>query len=133
MRFQITTGDEKKEYDSFKKAAEDLNIELRTIYRFLQNDIGGGKFQRRSDKKIFWIERTDQISMPLLKIDGVDYFTIPQVLKTFGLREKNFMSQMVKNHFAFVDSNNLPHKVDWVSEFFLDLLGVVRARRLNDT
>ena len=79
MKFQITSEGVKKEYESFSEAAKDLNIEPRTIHRFLKNDIGGGKFQRRSDKKVFWIESMDKNETPIIKIDGEDFSFIPQI------------------------------------------------------
>ena len=55
MRFQITTEDGKiTEYDSFKKAGEDLGLEPRTFHRFLNRGAGGGIFTRRKDKKNFF-------------------------------------------------------------------------------
>ena len=132
MKFQITSEGVKKEYESFSEAAKDLNIEPRTIHRFLKNDIGGGNFQRRSDKKVFWIERIDQASEPIITIDGEDFFSLPQILKTFSIRQKKFVSQMAKNHFGFLDSEGLPHKVDWIHETLADIFKSVRFRKNNE-
>ena len=132
MRFQITSDDETKEYDSFKEAAKDLNIESRTIHRFLNNGIGGGKFQRRSDKKVFWIESMDKNETPIIKIDGEDFSFIPQILKKFKLRQKNFVSQMAKNHFGFVDSGGLLHKVDWIHDILLNIIKSSKNRKATN-
>ena len=108
-----------------------MGIETRIIYRLFTNDIGGGKFQRRKDKKLFFIERIDQTCEPKIKIDGQEFFTISQGLKKFNLRKKKFISQMVKNHFGFLDSEKNPHKVDWMHETLLNLFQAKKIKRFN--
>ena len=132
MRFQVTSDGIKKEYETFLEAAKDLGVETRVIHRFLKNNIGGGKFQRRKDKKIFFIERIDKICQPLIKIDGQEFFNIPQVLEKYNLRQKNFISQMAKNHFGFLDSEKNPHHVDWVNETLADVFKTSKFKKDNE-
>ena len=132
MEFQITTDGKITKYNYFKDAAKDLDITSKTIHRFLNNSVGGGKFQRRSDKKVFFIERTTQLLETIITIDGEDFYSIPQILKTFGLRQKNFLSQMAKNHFGFIDSKGNLHKINWVHEILLDVFKKSKLRRINE-
>ena len=116
MRFQITNGDETKEYRSFLEAGKDLGVQTKIIQSIVLNNIGGGKFQGRKDNKILFIEKIEknQDANPIAKIDGKEYFTAPEILREFNLRQKNFASQVKKNNFGFLDGNNNPHRIDWI-------------------
>ena len=94
MRFQITTEDGKiTEYDSFSQCGKEMGLKSRTLYRFLHNEAGGGKFTRRSDGKVFWIEGIGKDKLiPLMKIDGEDFFFLFQAfLKDLVWEKQNFL------------------------------------------
>ena len=119
MRFQITEDGKTTKYDLFKKAQEDTGIKTCILYRFLKYHPNGGKYIRRSDKKVFLIERVDEEKInTLIKIDGEEYFNFPEILAKFGLRETKFINQLKKNYFGFLDSQGVPHKVDWLANIF---------------
>ena len=129
MRFQITEDGKTTKYDLFAKAQENTGIKTCIIYSFLKHHPKGGKYIRRSDKKVFYIERVDEEKInPLIQIDGEEYFNFPEILAKFGLRETNFINHLKKNHFSFFDSKGFPHKVDWIADIFLDVVKMTRAR-----
>ena len=134
MRFQITTEEGKtKEYDSFKEAAKDLELETRTLYRFLRNNVGGGKFTRRKDQKVVWIEEVGESKLsPMIKIDGETFFSIPKVLRKFGLNHTKFLNQLKKNHFGFLDSEGNPHRIDWMAEVLSDVIDYLKSKKIDN-
>ena len=56
MRFQITEDGKTTKYDLFSKAQENTGIKTCIIYRFLKYHPNGGKYVRRSDKKVFLLK-----------------------------------------------------------------------------
>ena len=133
MRFQITEDGKTTKYDLFSKAQENTGIKTCIIYRFLKYHPNGGKYVRRSDKKVFFIERVDEEKVfPLIRIDGEEFFSLSKVLDKFGLRETKFFNQLKKNHFGFLDLKGFPHKVDWLEDIFLDILNLENAKPGSD-
>ena len=134
MRFQITTEDGKvTEYDSFSQCGKEMGLKPRTLYRFLHNEAGGGKFTRRSDGKVFWIEGVGKDKLiPLMKIDGEDFFSVTSILKRFGLGETKFFNQLKKNPFGFIDAAGKPHKVDSMLKIISDVLEIEKIKSPNE-
>ena len=129
MRFQITEDGKTTKYDLFSKAQENTRIKTCIIYRFLKYHPNGGKYVRRSDKKVFLLKELMRKNFfPLIRIDGEDFFTFPEILDKFGLRSTKFVNQLKKNHFGFLDSKGVPHRVDWMADIFSDLLDMKKAK-----
>ena len=129
MRFQITEDGKTTKYDLFKKAQEDTGIKTCILYRFLKYHPNGGKYIRRSDQKVFLIDRVagEKVN-PLIQIDGEEFFFLPEILAKFGLRQTKFINQLKKIILVFFDSKGFPHKVDWIADIFLDVIEMKRAR-----
>ena len=133
MKFKIITDDGKEtEYDSFSQCGKEMNLDSKTLFRFLRNNIHGGKFTRRSDGKIFWIEQLDVNIGPQIIIDGETFYSIPKVLRKFGLNSTKFLNQLKKNHYGFLDANKIPHKIDWMSDCLSYLIQYRKTKNTDE-
>ena len=108
MKFSIQEeGKEKQIFFTFKKASEQTGLPSKTILRVLKS--GNFKYERRADKKVFWIQEEEE--SPFIQIDGEDFFTAEEIQERFGLSRTVFFKQLCKKTTHFLDSQEKSHEV----------------------
>ena len=114
MKFSIESDGEKKEYFfSFREAAQKTGLPKATILRVVKS--GRGSFTRRSDKKVFRIEKEND--GPFIQIDGVDFSDDEEIEKAFGWSREIFYRRLLrKGGKYFEDRDGEIHKVTWKSD-----------------
>ena len=127
MKFSIQEeGKEKQIFFTFKEANEQTGLPSKTILRVLKS--GNIKYERRVDKKVFWIQEEEESSF--IQIDGKDFFSAEEIQERFGLSRTVFLNQLCKKKTHFLDSQEKSHEVTWASprlEKFLNLMRVKAA------
>ena len=122
MKFSIQEeGHDKQIFFTFKEASAQTGLPSKVILRVLQS--GQVKYERRADKKVFWIRGEE--TEPFIQIDGEDFFTAEQIQERFGLSRTVFFNQLRKKRTHFLDSQEKSHEVTWKSprlEHFLSNL-----------
>ena len=122
MKFSIQEEEKEKQiFFTFKEASEKTGLPSKTILQLLQS--GNKKYERRADKKVFWIQEEE--TEPFIQLDGEDFFTAEEIQERFGLSRTVFFNQLCKKKTHFLDSMEKSHEVTWKSprlEQFLDRL-----------
>ena len=112
MKFSIQEeGQDKQIFFTFKEASAQTGLPSKVILRVLQS--GQIKYERRADKKVFWIREEE--TEPFIQIDGEDFFTAEQIQERFGLSRTVFFNQLSKKKTHFLDSQEKSHEVTWAS------------------
>ena len=112
MKFSIQEEDQEKQiFFTFKEASAQTGLPSKVILRVLQS--GQIKYERRADKKVFWIREEEEF--PFIQIDGEDFFTAEQIQERFGLSRTVFFNQLSKKKTHFLDSQEKSHEVTWAS------------------
>ena len=112
MKFSIQEeGHDKQIFFTFKEASAQTGLPSKVILRVLQS--GQIKYERRADKKVFWIREEEEF--PFIQIDGEDFFTAEQIQERFGLSRTVFFNQLSKKKTHFLDSQEKSHEVTWAS------------------
>ena len=112
MKFSIQEeGQEKQIFFTFKEASAATGLPSKVILRILQS--GQIKYERRADKKVFWIREEDET--PFIQIDHEDFFTAEEIQERFGLSRTVFFNQLCKKKTHFLDSQEKSHEVTWAS------------------
>ena len=112
MKFSIQEEDQEKQiFFTFKEASAQTGLPSKVILRVLQS--GQIKYERRADKKVFWIRGEEE--SPFIQIDGEDFFTAEQIQERFGLSRTVFFNQLCKKKTHFLDSQEKSHEVTWKS------------------
>ena len=115
MKFSIQEeGKEKQIFFKFKEASEQTGLPSKTIMRVLKS--GHIKYERRVDKKVFWIQEEDE--SPFIQIDGEDFSSAEAIQERFGLSRTVFFNQLFKKKLIFwIHRRNrmksLGHLPDW--------------------
>ena len=113
MKFSIQEeGQDKQIFFTFKEASAQTGLPSKVILRVLQS--GQIKYERRVDKKVFWIREEEEF--PFIQIDGEDFFTAEQIQERFGLSRTVFFNQLSKKKTHFLDSQEKSHEVTWKSQ-----------------
>ena len=98
MKFSIQEeGKEKQIFSTFKEANEQTGLPSKTILRVLKS--GHIKYERRVDKKVFWIQEEEESSF--IQIDGKDFFSAEEIQERFGLSRTVFFNQLCKKKNSF--------------------------------
>ena len=113
MKFSIQEeGQDKQIFFTFKEASAQTGLPSKVILRVLQS--GQIKYERRADKKVFWIREEE--TEPFIQIDGEDFFTAEQIQERFGLSRTVFFNQLRKKKTNFLDSQEKSHEITWKSQ-----------------
>ena len=92
MKFSIQEeGQDKQIFFTFKEASAQTGLPSKVILRVLQS--GQIKYERRADKKVFWI-REEETEFPFIQIDGEDFFTAEQIQETIWVIPHSFLQSI---------------------------------------
>ena len=129
MKFSIQEeGKEKQIFFTFKEASEQTGLPSKTILRVLKS--GNFKYERRADKKVFWIQEEEE--SPFIQIDGEDFFTAEEIQERFGLSHTVFFNQLCKKTTHFLDSQEKSHEVTWASTRLEKFLNMMRLKAADE-
>ena len=99
MKFSIQEeGKAKKIFFTFKEAQEQTGLPSKTIMRVLKS--GNIKYERRVDKKVFWIQEEEE--SPFIQIDGKYFSSAEEIQERFGLSRTVFFNQLCKKKTHFL-------------------------------
>ena len=127
MKFSIQEeGQDKQIFFTFKEASAQTGLPSKVILRVLQS--GQVKYERRADKKVFWIRGEE--TEPFIQIDGEDFFTAEQIQERFGLSRTVFFNQLRKKRTHFLDSQEKSHEVTWKSPRLENFLSKLKEQAL---
>ena len=130
MKFSIQEeGKAKQIFFKFKEAQEQTGLLSKTIMRVLKS--GNIKYERRVDKKVFWIQEEEE--SPFIQIDGKDFSSAEEIQKRFGLSRSVFFNQLCKKKTHFLDSQERSHEATWASPRLERLLHMMRTKALDET
>ena len=115
---------DKQIFFTFKEASAQTGLPSKVILRVLQS--GQIKYERRADKKVFWIREEEEF--PFIQIDGEDFFTAEQIQERFGLSRTVFFNQLSKKKTHFLDSQEKSHEVTWASPRLQKLLSKLKEK-----
>ena len=125
MKFSIQEeGQEKQIFFTFKEASAQTGLPSKVILRVLQS--GQIKYERRADKKVFWIQEEKEV--PFIQVDGEDFFTAEEIQERFGLSRTVFFNQLQKKKTYFLDSQEKSHEVTWKSPKLEKFLAKLREK-----
>ena len=129
MKFSIQEeGKEKQIFFTFKEASNHTGLPSKTILRVLKS--GQFKYERRADKKVFWIQEEEE--SPFIQIDGEDFFTAEEIQERFGLSRTVFFNQLCKKTTHFLDSQEKSHEVTWTSSRLEKFLNMMRVKAADE-
>ena len=129
MKFSIQEeGKEKQIFFTNKEAQEQTGLPSKTNLRVLKS--GNIKYERRVDKKVFWIQEEDE--SPFIQIDGKDFFSAEEIQKQFGLSRTVFFNQLCKKKTHFLDSQEKSHEVTWASPRLERLIQLMRVKAADE-
>ena len=129
MKFSIQEeGKEKQIFFTFKEASEQTGLPSKTILRVLKS--GNFKYERRADKKVFWIQEEEE--SPFIQIDGEDFFTAEEIQERFGLSRTVFFNQLCKKKTHFLDTQEKSHEVTWASPRLEKFLNMMRLKAVDE-
>ena len=105
MRFSIQEQNEKKMFFHVPSAAQKATgLNLTTIKTILERG-GNPKYHRKSDNKLFVIQKEDPIK--ILTIEGEDFFSLEDIQTKFELSPTKFLNQVKNGKFA--------KRIGWIS------------------
>ena len=125
MKFSIQEeGKEKQIFFTFKDASNQSGLPSKTILRVLKS--GQFKYERRADKKVFWIQEEEE--SPFIQIDGEDFFTAEEIQERFGVSRTVFSINSARKKLIFLDSQEKSHEITWASPRLEKFLGLIKEK-----
>ena len=129
MKFSIQEeGKNKQIFFTFKDASNQSGLPSKVILRVLKS--GQIKYERRADKKVFWIQEEE--TEPFIQIDGEDFFTAEKIQERFGVSRTVFFNQLQKKKTHFLDSQEKSHEVTWKSPKLEKFLSKLKEKAAVD-
>ena len=129
MKFSIQEeGKEKQIFFTFKEASTQTGLPSKVILRVLQS--GQIKYERRADKKVFWIQEEKEV--PFIQVDGENFFTSEEIQERFGLSRTVFFNQLCKKKTHFLDSQEKSHEVTWKSPLLEKVLNMMNRKAADE-